>query len=196
MWADEKKIRVHSLPDYKKYKRDRYDDRHLCKELFRYLDEADVVCAHNGDRFDLPLIMGRFWMNGIHKPSPFDTIDTLKAMRQFRLDSNKLDNVARQRRLGHKIPNTGAHLWRSCGEGDRKAWKKMAEYCGHDTELLATTYKDLAPWMKSHPALHDDGCHVCGSHNLHRRGPVRKSKTRFQFRCEDCHHWMVKTVKG
>jgi len=187
-WAHEKKVRVHSLPDYPRYKKDRYDDKPLCKELARYLDEADIVCAHNGDRFDLPLIMGRLFMNNIREPSPFDRIDTLKIARQFKLDSHKLDNISQQKSGERKIPNTGGHLWRTCGEGDDKSWAKMCRYCAHDTELLATRYEELAPWKRNHPALFNSGCPVCGSDNIHRRGRVRQTP-KFQFNCRSCGHW-------
>jgi len=189
-WAHEKKVRIHALPDYKRYKKDRYDDKPLCKELARYLDEADFVAAHNGDRFDVPLIMGRLWINDIPEPSPFGQLDTYKMSKRFKLDSHKLDNIVRQKQLGKKLANTGGALWRACGEGDPKAWENMTLYCRHDTELLVETYHALASWKKNHPAMHDSGCHVCGSHNLHRRGRVRQTP-KFQFNCRDCGHWFT-----
>jgi hypothetical protein len=43
------------------------------------MDEADIICAHNGDAFDIKKINSRLITNGFKPPSPFKTIDTLKA---------------------------------------------------------------------------------------------------------------------
>jgi hypothetical protein len=188
-WADEKRIRTHALPDYKTFKTDRHSDLELCQELSRYLSVPGVIaCAHNGDRFDLPLIHGRMWANKLKPPPPIPSIDTLKISRRLKLDSHKLDNLGRLKNLGHKRPNTGKDLWHDCHHGSTKAYKELTRYCSQDVNLLATMYDDLAPWMKKHPALFDDGCPVCGSDKMHRRGQVRNTN-KFQFNCQDCGHW-------
>jgi hypothetical protein len=188
-WAHEKRIRVHSLPDYKTFKKDIHSDIELCSELSNYLTVPGVIaCAHNGDRFDLPFIHGRMWVNKQKPPPPIPTIDTLKIAKRLRLDSHKLDILGRYKHLGHKRPNTGKDLWADCYRGDVAAHKEMGRYCAQDVNLLSTVYDDLAPWMKRHPVLFDDGCPVCGSQAIHRRGRVRQT-TKFQFNCTDCGHW-------
>ena len=190
-WADEKRIRTHSLPDYKTFKKDKHSDIELCQELSRYLSEPGVIpCAHNGDRFDLPLINGRVWANKLRPLPPIQTIDTLKIARRFKLDSHKLDNLGRLKGLGHKRPNTGKDLWADCHNGKAPAYKEMTRYCAQDVRLLATMYADLAPFMKKHPSLFETGCPVCGSDNMHRRGQVRNTN-KFQFQCQEsgCGHW-------
>ncbi len=73
---------IYALPDYKHYKRNHYDDEALVKELWKILDEADVVIAHNGDRFDIKKSNARFIYHGLKPPSPYKTIDTLKIARK------------------------------------------------------------------------------------------------------------------
>src|ERR1035437_5279016 len=48
-----KKIKVIALPDYTNYKRDKTIDLELIKDIWKLLDEADIVVAHNGNDFDI-----------------------------------------------------------------------------------------------------------------------------------------------
>ncbi len=195
-WGHEKTVKTAALPDFPGYKRNRHDDSALCVTLRDLLDEADIVVAHNGDAFDIKKINSRLITNGLKPPSPFKTIDTLKAARKaFKFDSNKLDNIGRYLNEGRKIPNTGAALWRGCVEdGDPKAWNAMRRYCKQDTELLVRVYERIKPWMPNHPdmRLYRDsvGCPTCESTNVQRRGVMVKLTTkRHRFHCQDCGHW-------
>jgi DNA polymerase elongation subunit (family B) len=195
-WAHEKTVKAVSLPDYRRYKRHRHDDKDLCADLRKLLDAADVVVAHNGDAFDVKKINSRLITNGFKPPSPYKTIDTLKISRSaFKFDSNKLDHVGRYLNEGRKIPNTGAALWRGVVEdGDPKAWATMRRYCKQDTALLARVYERIKPWAKSHPDMRTytgkDGCPKCQSFNVQRRGTmVQANSKRFRLQCRDCGGW-------
>ena len=203
-WGHERTVRTAALPDFPRYKRDRHDDKDLCRVLRRLLDEADIVAAHNGDAFDLKKINSRLITNGMKPPSPFKTIDTLKAARKaFKFDSNKLDNIGRYLNEGRKIPNTGAALWRGCvEEGDPKSWGVMRRYCKQDTELLVRVYDRIKPWMPNHPNmnLYDKArlahaCPTCKGTRVQRRGFIVKVATRrARFQCQDCGHWFAGTT--
>src|SRR5262249_35047260 len=119
-WSDEKKIKTYALPDYKRFKRDIHNDKSLVRELAGYLNQPDVViCAQNGDRFDLPMIQYRMLVHSIPPPAPYLRLDTLKSMRKsFKADSFKLDNVGTELNEGHKIA-TKSDLWKACYHGDR-----------------------------------------------------------------------------
>lgn len=197
-WAHEKTVKACCLPDFPRYKRDRYDDKDLCRVLHRLMDKADIICAHNGDAFDIKKINSRLITNGFNPPSPFKTIDTLKtARRVFKFDSNKLDNIGRYLKEGRKIPNTGAALWRGCVEGDLKAWRTLRRYGKQDTALLESVYHRLKSWSPNHPNvnLYDHmrlahACPTCRSTQVQRRGFMVKLATRrARFQCQDCGHW-------
>lgn len=198
-WAHEKTVKTVSLPDFPRYKRSKHDDKDLCRVLYSLLDEADIVCAHNGDAFDIKKINSRLIVNGFGKPSPFKTIDTLKIARSaFKFDSNKLDNIGRYLMEGRKIPNTGADLWRNCvEEGDPQAWATMRRYCKQDTAILERVYGRLKSWAPNHPDMnlykaYQDrvGCPTCSSENTQRRGIAVKVKSKyFRFQCQDCGTW-------
>ncbi len=194
-WGLDGKTKTYALPDYPAYKRDRHNDKALCKDLFEMLDKADIVIAHNGDAFDIKKINSRLAVHGFLPPSPFKTVDTLKvARRAFKFDSNKLDNIGRYLNVGRKIPNTGAALWRGCVNGDEKSWRIMRRYNAQDVDLLVKVYDELKPWAPTHPDLraytHRPGCPTCQSQNTQKRGiSVNKITTSERFQCRDCGSW-------
>lgn len=173
------------------------DDVSLLESLWGLLDEADVVVAHNGERFDVPKINARFLKAGFMPPSPYKQIDTLKvAKRQFRLTSNRLDYIAKYLGFEGKMETGGMQLWIDCMEDKAEAWDTMLEYNIKDVDILEWVYETLRPWIWNHPnvALYDDNeetrCPVCGSNHIHFRGyaytPVGKYR---RFVCLDCGKW-------
>jgi hypothetical protein len=58
------------------------DDKRIIKSLWKALDEADIVIAHNGDQFDIPKSNTRFLIHGMNPPSSYQTIDTLKTLQK------------------------------------------------------------------------------------------------------------------
>lgn len=192
-WEDERKIHVLGLDDFPGFSRDRTNDRQLTKALWRLMDEADVIVAHNGDQFDIKKSNTRFVTHGLPPPSPFKTIDTLKiARRVFRFDSNKLDDLGRCLGLGRKMPTEGFTLWQSCMRGDAAAWAKMKSYNVQDVALLVKVYKLLFTWAPNHPniARREQSCPRCGSQEVQKRGfsyTLLKRKQRYQ--CMTCRGW-------
>ena len=193
-WADEKKVHVLGLDDYPSYKRDQENDKSLMKDLWALLNEADVVIAHNGDKFDLPKVNTRFLTHKLNPPSPYKTVDTLKIARAvFQFDSNKLDDLGRYLGIGRKLPHTGFHLWKGCMSGDKESWALMKKYNGHDVELLEELYYILRSWHKTHPNVNlgqNGVCPKCGSRDIQKRGfsyTLLRRKQRFQ--CKMCAGW-------
>lgn len=204
-WAHERSVKTCCLPDFPRYKRNKHDDHDLCAELYRLMDEADIICAHNGDAFDIKKINSRLITNGFPPPSAFKTIDTLKAARRaFKFDSNKLDHIGRYLNEGRKIPNSGAHLWRGCVNGDARSWRIMRRYGKQDTALLARVYERIKPWMPNHPNLNiyggksnETNCPTCQSDRIKRRGlTYSKTMVRQRWQCLDCWSaWSGQIVK-
>lgn len=192
-WEGERGVSVKALPDYPGYEANKHDDSKLVADLWHILDSADIVVAHHGDNFDLPKIKSRLAVHGHKPPSPYKTIDTLKLARKFKFDSNKLDNLGRYLGCGRKLPNTGAHLWRGCVDGDAKSWAQMRRYNAQDVRLLQRVFQRLKPWCKI-PDLRAyegvDGCPTCLSKNIQRRGiSVSRSRRYQRYQCQDCGAW-------
>lgn len=182
------------LPDYRLYKKDPKNDYHLCKEIWRMLDEADLVMGHNGDAFDLRRLTARFVQHGLPPPSPYRTIDTLKiARRYFGFTSNKLNDLCIALGVGKKV-ETDKNLWKDCMAGDMKAWSLMRKYNQNDILLLEGLYLKFRPWIKNHPNLgaweERSVCPKCKSPNLQRRGYQYNQTTKYaRLQCKDCLGW-------
>lgn len=194
-WLGEKSVHAFCLPDFPGYKKNKQDDSKLLEKLWEMMDEADIIVAHNGDRFDIKKTNARFIINGMGPPSPCKTIDTLKIARaSFGFDSNKLNDLAKYLKIGGKIPHTGMHLWLGCMNGDPASWKVMRKYNKHDVSLLEQVYLKIRPWAKNHPNLntfsHSIACPTCQSENTQRRGEDRTLKRTYQrYHCQDCRRW-------
>lgn len=167
------------------------DDRRICRDLWKLLDEADLVVAHNGDRFDIPKINTRFIMNGLDRPSPYRTIDTLTIVKkQFGFSSNQLDTLAGYFGFDHKL-STDFSLWDRCLKGDTEAMNYMSKYCDRDVLLLEEVYLKIRNWIPNHPnvGLYFDTiehiCPNCGSTDLTEGKPYYTTIGRYQtFRCK------------
>lgn len=195
-WTHENEVHVVGLNDFSGYKRHPENDKALLKQIWKLLDEADIVIAHNGNKFDLPKINTRLISHKLKPPSPYKTIDTLQIARKvFMFDSNKLDDLGRYLGIGRKLPHTGFHLWKGCMSGDPEAWELMKKYNGHDVELLEKVYYIMRAWDKNHPQVNKgetvlEACPKCSSHNIQRRGftyTLLRKKQRYQ--CMNCAGW-------
>jgi len=149
------------------------DDKRITKSLWKLLEEADMIVAHNGDSFDIKKANARFLFHRLGLPKPIRQIDTLKVARKnFRITSNKLDYLCHYLGLEQKINTGGSELWISCMNGDEKALKKMDEYCQNDVKILEELYLELRPYDKTHPDvglyMETSGkvCPNCGSKEL------------------------------
>jgi len=196
-WADDNKTHVVALPDFKDaYELDPENDFHIAQELWELMDSADVVIAHNGDRFDIRKANARFIVHGLGAPSPVHQIDTLKAARKyFMFNSNKLGDLGEHLGLGDKVATGGFKLWRGCMLGEPSSWRKMKMYAKRDTVLLEKVYEAMRPWMRNHPSFNLmsgrlDTCPTCAEETLTRRGfRYTKVSTFQQWHCSNCGSW-------
>jgi len=174
------------------------DDKALVKELHDLINQADIVIAHNGDRFDIKKMNTRFILHGLNPPEPYKTVDTLKiARKHFAFNSNKLDDLGAFLGVGRKIKHPGFDLWLGCEAEDPKAWALMKKYNKQDVLLLERIYLKLRPWIQNHPdtTLNPTGCRNCGSTKFQKRGfGITRGKVHQRYQCNSCGAWS-KTIK-
>ncbi len=194
-WLGEKKIHTYALPDFPRFKTDKHDDSQLVEKLASFVDQAHIIVAHNGDRFDVPTLNTRLLYHGFTPPSPYKTIDTCKEARKaLKLPSNKLDDIGEYFGLGRKLAHSGKHLWLSCMNGDLKAFKEMKKYNAQDVVLLEKVYLKLRPYIK-HPNVNLQNrtmgaCPKCGSTHLQHRGfRFTRTSESPRLQCKDCGGW-------
>lgn len=181
----------------KLYKKDPTDDTAILKTIWRLLDKADYIVAHNGAAFDVPTLNSRFLQAGMKPPSPYIVIDTLAiARRKFKFTSNRLDDIGKALKVGQKL-HTGFGLWKQVVlDRNRKAFEQMVAYNKQDVTLLEAVYHKLKAWDNNHPNLNladdrPDKCNVCQSTHIKRNGVKVAASGRYQqYQCKDCGHWM------
>lgn len=163
------------------------DDKEIVSSMWRLLDAADVVVAHNGLRFDLPYLNSRFAYHNFGMPSPFKVVDTCKiAKKYFRFPANSLKELGIY--LGIEVPklDTDFQLWIDCMEGKKEAWEYMVEYNRYDVKLLEEVYLRLRSYDKGAPNLSlyfdDDALRdpVTGSTEVVEDGFAYTAQSKFQ----------------
>jgi len=202
-WEGQKTTKVVALPDFELYATEPENDREVAKALWELFDEADIVIAHNGDKFDMRKANARFIAHHMTPPTPVHQVDTLKVARKyFMFNSNKLGDLGEHLGLGNKEATGGFGLWKGCMLGDEKSWRTMKKYARQDVDLLSMVYHRLRPWMTNHPnrALFDgepDGCPTCGCPELIRRG-FRSTKVAqyVQLQCKACGAYSRERVRS
>lgn len=176
------------------------DDKAILGEIWKLLDEADIVVAQNGNSFDIKKINARLLMHGYGPYSPIRVIDTLSAARQhFGFTSNKLEWMTKwltdhPKNLHKEFP--GFELWIQCMADNPKAWKWMKRYNIDDVLGTEKLYKRLRPWIAQHPNLgaYQTGealaCPKCGGHDLTKQGSrITQQGAYQQYKCKGCGGW-------
>lgn len=192
-WGHEKTTYVKALCDYPGYNSGNDCEKLLVKDLWKLIDEADVLVHHNGDKFDLRKSNAKFLAYGLKPYSPVKSIDTLKqARKHFGFTSNKLNELGKLFGVGTKTPHTGIRLWLECMEGDLKAFNLMKKYSKQDTILLYEVYNKLLPWITpvNMGMFVEDGtptCPNCCSEKMQKRGYSTTNAGKYQrYQCTNC----------
>lgn len=169
-------------------------ERQMVKKLWDLFNEADVIVAQNGDRFDIKVSNALFLRHKLNPPSPYKTVDTLKlAKRYFRFSKNNLDYLAESIFGERKLP-TDKSLWFACMDGDIKALKRMEQYCANDVVLLRKLYLRLRSWHTGNPNQNlyqgsTHKCPACGG-DTQKRGQMYTRVGKYQrHQCKSCGAW-------
>lgn len=179
---------------------ERRDDKRITKSLWKMLDEANVVIAHNLKKFDKRKAQSRFLKHGLYLPSHYQEIDTLISSRkEFYELSNRLDFLT-SKFLGESKLQTPRGLWiKAQGnpfagiKPDQEAIDQMAEYCDNDVKILEDYYLLIRPYIKSHPnlSLWEGGdiprCKACSGTEFTQIGDYSTIVNIYEgFRCNNC----------
>jgi len=172
------------------------NDSRILKDIWKLLDQADVVITQNGKSFDQKRLNARFVLNGFKPPSSYKHIDTkLIASKHFGFTSNKLEYMTdklctQYKKLKHE-KFYGFELWKECLAGNEEAWNEMEKYNKYDVLSLEELYTKLIPWDSTiNFNLYDDGdgneC-KCGSKDFAKNGFYYTNVGKFQrFKCKGC----------
>lgn len=183
------------------------NDKALIVAINKLLDEADIVVAHNGNRFDFPKIRARSVIHGLKPPSPYKMIDTYRiSKKEFNFPSNSLEYLCKALDLpvkkGDHKKFSGFNLWLECLRKNDEAWKELKDYNILDVYALEALYLRLRPWATNHPNVviykeagpapleNDPQCIKCGSTSTQWRGYAFTATGQFhRYQCNDCGGW-------
>lgn len=176
------------------------DDSELLKDLWKLLDEADIVVTQNGISFDIKKINSRMLMAKMKPYSPIKQIDTkVEAKRHFNHTSNRLEwmskHLTNTKKDTHKeFP--GFELWTECLKDNPKAWREMRKYNIKDTVATEELYLAMRPWIAGHhnvavySSMDKEQCPKCGSTHIQLRGAVMTQTGKYRrIQCQDCGGW-------
>lgn len=178
-------------------------DRWVLAQMWHLFDMADILVAHNGNKFDIPFVQGRMMYYDIAPPTPTASIDTLALVKKHaRFASNRLGDLGTHLLHKTKVSHMGMATWLGCMEGNEEMWALMERYNLQDVVLLEELLDLLQPWIGRtkylplpNPNATDKDRPVicpkpgCGGTNLHIKKylPPTSSGLRYrQFECQKC----------
>ncbi len=198
-WGHEKS--VHVVKWQKKDKvnlSDPFTDKQLLIQITAVINKADLIIAHNGDKYDIRFINGRLFYHQLPAMYHAKSDDTLKQSRKtFYLNSNTLDYLGAYTKLGRKR-KTDIDLWIKTGEGNAKALAYMIQYCKEDVRLCEKIHKRMQPYVQSSINMSlaqggpKNGCKACGASRefLKPKGfRFNPRSTKHKYVCSICGKW-------
>lgn len=142
-WKWQGEDKVHSV------KWNKGDDKKLLQDFIQEFNKAHVVVGHNVKGYDTKFLMGRAVYHGLEVDTNFKQEDTLLMARNiFRLNSNRLDYVAKYLGVGGKT-DTSYNLWKDIVlKNCSKSMNTMINYCENDVLILEKVYNKLINYTK------------------------------------------------
>lgn len=176
------------------------DDYPLLGSIWELLNEADIVIAQNGRRFDVRKINARLIQHGYAPYSPVRVIDTLlEARKYFAFTSQKLAWTSKLLTDAPKSEHKrfpGFELWTECLLDNPIAWREMRKYNIQDIVSTRKVYDKLRPWIRNHPNVSTFDlkpgacCPNCGSADIKHTGSATlQSGVYSQYQCLSCGAW-------
>lgn len=135
------------------FKKDPLNDEYVLGKLWKVLDEAEVVVAHNA-AFDAGWIEGRFMDMGWKKPSKYYVYCTFRTLQGMNSTSKKLDYLSQKLIGTEKVSHDGLPLWIGCSNGDLESFVKMEEYnIGDIYDTLYQVYMRTALYVNRYKCI-------------------------------------------
>lgn len=171
------------------------NDRRLTEELWYLFDEADIIIAHYGKKFDIPRFKAKcvlYELPPLNSHIPIDTKEAVNKIGYF--PSKKLDDLSKYLSLQDRKIETKFELWSKSMEGDEESLSNMETYNIRDVKILEDLYLRIRPYMTNHPNLglfskHTNVCPICGYNDLTKEDiPTYKTNAKeyYMYRCNAC----------
>lgn len=152
MTYDPQEIRTFRADEYPSWREGRRSDDHdITAELMAYLEEFDILIAHNGVKYDLPFLRTRALQYGLPPLQPMKIVDpVLSARRQLRLQSNSLDSIAKHLDAPFQKTPLEPRVWaRAMMDNDTDAMNLIVEHCIADVQVLDYVAHSMRGYIKT-----------------------------------------------
>lgn len=190
-WAHKDKVESIHLSK-KQHELDPRNEKPLIKKMLKVINQADLIVAHNGDRFDWKKFNARvlkYGLDPIRKPKLIDTLKMVK--REAAFDSHRLGDLCTELNIKTKVETEKGLFTKALYSW--KHYMALVDYCRHDVLALEALYHKLMPHCK--PIINAAGlnnrlkaCSSCGSEALLKYGTyILNNGVEVQrYRCKDC----------
>lgn len=143
--------RIFRADEYEPWRRgERANDRDLLQDILSWMEDIDIIIAHNGLKFDLPFLRTRAVVHGLPAVNFQKIIDPVQLARQhFRFPSNSLDSISRV--IGTQAEKTPLRpeTWaRVALNGDPTAMQEVVDHCIADVDVLEEICWKLRGYVK------------------------------------------------
>ena len=128
----------------------RGDDRELVKQVCKLVRDHDIVVAHNGSRFDLPMLRTRALRWGLSPLKEVKLVDPCSiAWRKFKLRSNSLGRIADFVGIKDKKTPLDMSVWADVMlNGCPKGMNLIVAHCEADIRVLRGVLDFVKPFIK------------------------------------------------
>lgn len=128
----------------------RGDDKELVKQVCALVRQHDVVVAHNGSRFDIPMLRTRALRWGLAPLKDVKLVDPCSvAWRKFKLRSNSLGRIADFVGIKDKKTPLDMSVWADVMlNGSARGMNLIVEHCEADIRVLRGILDFVKPFVK------------------------------------------------
>jgi len=124
-------------------------DKKMLKKFIKELEKADLVCTHNGKKFDTPWLRTRAMYHDLDFPHLLKEVDTYKLAKKYlNLPSYSLKNVCDYYGLEAKKDAGGINTWVDVVyHKSQEALDHLLYYGDGDIYSLESLYNKLRPYI-------------------------------------------------
>lgn len=188
-WLGENKVHTISISESSTFKDDPTNDRELVQRFKKIYEQADMVVAHYGQRFDKTFINTRLMIHNLGSLPRTKLFDTWRiAKDHLRLNSNRLASLISALNIRYKKTELNGSTWIKAMSGDKKSIIYVIEHCIKDVLALEQVYLKLSPLVREN--IHSM-FHKCNKKYLQKYGiRVCDKKVYQRYLCKKCGGWI------
>lgn len=127
------------------------DDSQLVVSIRDELEEYDLIVAHNGRLFDIPMLNARLARVGERPLRTHFVLDPRWYLNSasMRIGSAKLENAQKFFDLGQAKTPISWETWQRAGAGDSEAMDDVVVHCEQDVKVLRELYPIVLPYVST-----------------------------------------------